>query len=227
MWVGTESMSTLVERSSWKVEFFSDDKGTALESEYPLEKIGAVTKVRKEFLTPNEYPERTFNYLSLGHVEELTGDLVDFTPTEGSEVKSRCRVFREEDVLYCKLRPYLNKAYVANPPVEEGICSTEFIVLSPLRDKILPQFLRAMLVSPFVHDHVENLQTGSTRPRLRQGDLLDLEVPVPPFEKQKSFEKFIAERTTHRRNLREKVEALPDETMEGVLGAIRNGETPD
>ena len=42
-------------------------------------------------------------------------------------MKSAANVFRGRDVLYGRLRPYLNKVY---QPDFDGMCSSEFIVMS-------------------------------------------------------------------------------------------------
>ena len=52
-----------------------------------------------------------------------------------SEVQSAKNRFRKGDILYGKLRPYLDKAVIA--PVD-GICSADILVLRPRSDVAAP-----------------------------------------------------------------------------------------
>ena len=62
------------------------------------------------------------NYLSLAHVQSHTGELTDVTDTSSGN----CFTFQTDDVLFARLRPYLNKVYRAEM---DGCCSTEFHIL--------------------------------------------------------------------------------------------------
>ena len=58
---------------------------------------------RSQVRTPGE------NYLSLAHVQSNTGELTDSTDT----AKGTCFIYQTDDVLFARLRPYLNKVYCA------------------------------------------------------------------------------------------------------------------
>ncbi|MEZ4406417.1 MAG: hypothetical protein R3A52_08080 [Polyangiales bacterium] len=64
-------------------------------------------------------------YVGLEHIESNTNRLVG--PRIASDAKSSMAVFRKGDVLYSKLRPYLNKVTIA--PFD-GVGSTEILVFS-------------------------------------------------------------------------------------------------
>lgn len=83
--------------------------------------------------------------------------------------------FAKGDILFAKLRPYLNKVYLAE---FEGICSTEFHVLR-CKDGISPGYLRAFLASDLILRQTSYLMTGNTLPRLQTDDIRSLVVPVP------------------------------------------------
>ena len=65
-------------------------------------------------------------YVGMEHVESHTRRLLG--TMEASQMKSTAFHFQPGDVLYGRLRPYLNKVHCAD---FEGLCSSEFIVLPP------------------------------------------------------------------------------------------------
>jgi type I restriction enzyme S subunit len=112
------------------------------------------------------------------HVEAQTMRLLGTVPS--SEVKSVAVHFQAGDVLYGRLRPYLNKVL---RPLFEGLSSAEFIVFppSPALDQ---QFLQHVLNSaPFV-SFASHLNEGD-RPRVDFDQLGAFELALPPFPEQR------------------------------------------
>jgi type I restriction enzyme S subunit len=85
------------------------------------------------------------------------------------------------DVLYGKLRPYLNKVVIADRP---GFCTTEIIPLRP-RSIIKSGYLRFFLRSPYFLQYAASRNYGMKMPRLGTKDLETAPIPVPPLEEQK------------------------------------------
>lgn len=84
------------------------------------------------------------NYIGLENIEAHTGCLVGTIESEYSSIKSTKTCFQRGDLLYGKLRPNLNKVYLAQ---EDGICSTDIYVLrlaSPALSKIYAHYLRSI-----------------------------------------------------------------------------------
>ncbi len=96
-----------------------------------------------------------------------------------SDVKSSGSYFAHGDVLYGRLRPYLNKVYRAG---FEGLASGEFIVFQEhpyLNNAYLKYFLNQ---AEFVH-YATRLNTGD-RPRVDFGQLAGYTFPLPPLPEQ-------------------------------------------
>jgi hypothetical protein len=108
--------------------------------------------------------------LGLSSVESHTGEIL---PDGQGPVSGKC--FRSGDILFGRLRPYLNKVAVVT---EDGICSPEFYVLRP-KEGIDAEFLALALRSPFVLGQVRHMTTGNTHPRVAEDDAKGLLVPVP------------------------------------------------
>lgn len=226
MWVGTVSFCEMRKRSRWRVELFCNRPPQRRQSKYQWVPLGQLVDERQESLDPQEYPDRLFNYLGLENVEGATGDRVGFEAKYGKEVRSRSKIFREGDVLYGRLRPYLNKVHLASGKVANGICSGEFYVLVPRLARVRPLLLRSLLASRYVHPHVAALQTGSALPRLELEDLMEIEVPLPDLNEQESFHRFLLEQDSYRRRLTDELTRLPDAVLNALADALESGSEP-
>jgi type I restriction enzyme S subunit len=141
------------------------------------------------------------NYLGLANVQSNTGELVESgeKPAEGL-----CFKFRTGDVLFARLRPYLNKVHRAE---RGGICSTEFHVIRtrpPTKPEaeIRPDYLATVLRSSLVLAQTRHMMTGNTHPRLANEDVVNLVVPIPKAAIQERIAGEVARRRTEARRLR-------------------------
>ena len=112
-------------------------------------------------------------YLGLEHVP--SGRLLPTAPGRASSVRSTTTAFRSGDVLYGKLRPYLDKAVIAP---SDGVGTTELLVLRP-KTGIDPKFLVAVLHAPDFLDYAVSGTTGSQHPRTSWVHIA--EFPLPKF----------------------------------------------
>jgi hypothetical protein len=188
MWLGELALSELERTGRWTVEPLAAHEGPLAVAAYPRVRLAELVTERRETVQPGRWPDFCFAYLGLEHVAPQTGFLEGFTPRRGREVRSASRVFRPGDVLYGRLRPYLNKVHLAAEPVACGICSGEFLVLIPDPERVRPLVLRELLASAYVAEAVKGKALGSALPRLQLADLLAQRVPLPPLEVQVELE---------------------------------------
>ena len=224
MWCKRIPYSRIISASSWKVEFFCGETEEPLQSAFPVVTIATIVCERKESLEPFTYPDAEFCYIGMENVEGNTGRLVGFVPRKGCEVKSRSKVFKERDVLYGKLRPYLNKVYLAEEPVEAGICSTEFLVLIPDCKRVVPGYLRFILASSYVLEHTGRLQTGSALPRVHLSDIGKIRIPLPPLGVQRRIAEYVNRQEMNRRALLQQIEEMPITTKTEVMQVLISGD---
>ncbi len=219
--------SDLVAQRRWKVGSFVTEGNGATSTAYPLCPLRELLVERRETLDPQQYPDHLFHYIGLEHVQSLTGDLSDgYRPREGRAVLSRSKVFYRGDILYGRLRPALNKVFVADGPITEGICSGEFYVFIPDQKRLLPHFARAVLASRYVQDFVARLTTGSALPRLALEDLVAIEVPLPPVDVQRHYEKALLQQNWKRQQLIAELRAGPAADLEAIVTALEEGREP-
>ncbi|MFM8330498.1 MAG: restriction endonuclease subunit S [Candidatus Methylumidiphilus sp.] len=118
--------------------------------------------------------------LDLEDIEKVTSRLIERVTSADRPFLSTKTVFRIGDVLFGKLRPYLNKVLVAD---QNGVCTTEII---PIRCYcgIVPEYTKLILNSPLTMDRVDKLMYGMKMPRLGTSDALTLSFPLPPLAEQ-------------------------------------------
>ena len=148
------------------------------------------------------------NYLSLAHVQSHTGELTTVTDI----AMGKCLAFQTDDVLFSRLRPYLNKAYRAEM---EGCCSTEFHVLRVKNNQaLLPEYLAAVIRSPLVLTQTIHMMTGNTHPRLTNEGVANLKIPIPTMEIQEAISSEISRRRIEVRCLRIEAETAWQESKQ-------------
>ena len=105
-----------------------------------------------------------------------------YEPTSEKESISTASVFHKGQILFPKLRPYLNKTHLTQ---FAGLCSTEFHVLDAIgaQQGYLCEWLRSRIIVTMT----SNLMTGVALPRLQRSDIEALPVPTPPIEIQEEI----------------------------------------
>ena len=82
--------------------------------------LGEIADTTRKRVKPQDYPMLPF--IGMNNVESHTMQIIGFTLAK--KMKSNAEYFQSGDVLYGRLRPYLNKVFLAS---YEGLCSAEFI----------------------------------------------------------------------------------------------------
>ena len=111
-------------------------------------------------------------YLGLEHL--TPGRLVRTGGGRASAMRSTTSAFQPGDVLYGKLRPYLDKAVLAD---RAGVCTTELLVLRARTD-VDPRFLVAVIHSPGFLKYAVAGTTGVQHPRTSWAHTREFELPA-------------------------------------------------
>jgi type I restriction enzyme S subunit len=150
--------------------------------------LATVGEVVTEGTDPRNEPRAT--HVAPDNIEGSTGRLLPCRNIEEDNVVSTNFRFREGDVLYTKLRPYLNKVVVA--PFA-GLCSSDIL---PIRPRIEAKFLAYWMLSPeFVRQAIPR-QTGVTLPRISRKSLNETRLPLAPLPEQRRIVEAIETRFT-------------------------------
>lgn len=119
--------------------------------------------------------------LELEDIEKDSGKILHAIIKKDKEISGVRNCFSRGQVLYSKLRTYLNKVLVA--PLD-GYCTTEIIPFS-LYGSISPSYITHVLRSAYFVDYTTQCCYGCKMPRLGTSDALNGLIPLPPIAEQK------------------------------------------
>ncbi|RCJ39853.1 hypothetical protein A6769_04605 [Nostoc punctiforme NIES-2108] len=173
-----------------------------------------VRQVNQRVTPVDEYANENINYIGLGNIASNTGELVDFFPVKGEEVLNSSPKFELGDILFGRMRPYLNKVWLAE---FDGVCSGKAVVLRPNKQKVDPIFLQALLLSQITLNQVVPLQSGTSLPRVSASDILSIKLPIPEdLNKQRKISAEISRRRAEAKKLCIEAENLVNEAKTRV-----------
>lgn len=138
--------------------------------------------------------------LSLDQIESETGVVTNKRFTRAEEVGSSTFSFDTDNVLYSKLRPYLNKVVL---PDEPGIATTELIPLRPKKAVLDARFLTYYLRSQGFVNQVSHHVAGANLPRVVMDWFWRHEIPLPPMSEQQRIIELLDQADALRRLRRE------------------------
>lgn len=139
------------------------------------ESLGALVSQSSGKLQPD--PASELPFVGLDSIEPNSTTLSATVPF--SSMKSAANSFSRGEVLYGRLRPYLNKVWLAD---RSGACSGEFIVLQPRAD-LDAEYLKWLLHHSGFVRFASHAVTGD-RPRIDFARMSGYPVPLPPLKTQ-------------------------------------------
>ena len=118
--------------------------------------------------------------LELEDLEKNTASIIQMLSKKERSIKGVRHKFKKGDVLYSKLRTYLNKVLVAP---QTGYCTTEIIPFSSYCG-ISTHYLCHVLRSAYFLDYTQQCGYGVKMPRLSTNDACKGMIPLPPLAEQ-------------------------------------------
>ena len=150
--------------------------------------------------------------LNLDMIESNTGRIIEKV-YEDVENALSVQSFDEGNVLFSKLRPYLNKVVI---PDEPGMATTELVPLRPEPSKLHKVFLSHLLRGNQFVNYANDIAGGTKMPRMPLTELRNFDCILPPMDKQLEFV-FIAEQVDKSEfELRKSIEAI-DQVIKSLI----------
>lgn len=153
-----------------------------LPEEWRVVRLGEVASLRQGTVLPYETPDA--KYVGLEHLD--SGNITIRRFGYAADTKSTKAIFKVGDVLYVKLRPYLDKAALAE---WDGVCSTDILVLVP--KQVDPCFTAYLMHSQYVLRHAIATTTGVNHPRTSWKALSGAFIPLPPLAEQREIARIL------------------------------------
>jgi type I restriction enzyme S subunit len=133
-------------------------------------------------VSAEEVQARGLSYVGLAQVDSSTGFVS--TASEDEQPSSSSAIFGARDILFSKLRPYLNKVAICPEYLEESAGSPELVTYRA-KPGVDPYYVFFVLKSPLVLNQVIDITSGSTHPRVDPGLIDDVLVPMAEEAVQK------------------------------------------
>lgn len=154
-----------------------------LPAHWRVVRLGEVVELRKGTVSPAEVPEA--RYVGLEHID--SGEIRIRRFGKASDTRSAKAIFHAGDILYGKLRPYLDKAALAE---WDGVCSTDILVLIST-EAVDRTFAAYLMHTDFVLHHAIATTTGVNHPRTSWKSLSQATIPLPPLPEQQEIARML------------------------------------
>ncbi|HOR25291.1 MAG TPA: N-6 DNA methylase, partial [Opitutaceae bacterium] len=159
-------------------------EGVVAVSSWPFVSVGEAFTKGDQTVLP-ESLNGPVTYLGLENITQNTGKIEGIVTTENpADIKSLKNVFKPRDILYGKLRPNLNKVWLAD---RKGICSTDIFVVEAIEAKAEPALYAYLFRSARFNEAVMSQLKGAQLPRIGWTSFAELQIPLPPLEVQKEI----------------------------------------
>ena len=142
-------------------------------------RLGNIVDFSKSQSLPSSSIKESTWVLDLEDIEKDSGILLRKKRMKDVLSKSDKHIFYKGNVLYSKLRPYLNKVIIAD---EDGACTTEILAFD--FGYIYNKYAQLFLMSPFFVDYATADSYGIKMPRLGSKRGNSALMPLPPLKEQ-------------------------------------------
>ena len=143
--------------------------------------------------------------LNLDMIEAHTGDVQEEVLVGIDDIGASTVAFNRDNILYSKLRPYLNKVVY---PKKTGYATSELLPLRPDINLLNKVFFTALLRSDaFVH-FIREQVAGAKMPRVSMDIFKKFDVICPPIELQNQFAHFVEQTNKSKFRIKQSLEKL-------------------
>lgn len=155
-------------------------------SDIELKRLTDLTSRIADRMTPERITEVPY-YVGLADIDTTTGYFEQKETAQG-DILGTSALFKANDILFSKLRPYLNKVAICPAHIPQACGSTELLVYRAHRTT-LPYYIFFMLKSNFGLFQILDVTTGSTLPRVDPEIVDDILVPMIAREAQLAIDR--------------------------------------
>jgi len=125
-------------------------------------------------------------YVGLEHLDSGSPIVKRYGSTK--DVTSSMKLFKKGDVLFARRNTYLRRCSLAT---FDGVCSGDIIILQPILDHIVEDFLPVFMQFEPLENRIISLSAGAFSKRIKWKQLAEEEIPLPTKEEQQKIVKTI------------------------------------
>ena len=127
--------------------------------------------------------------LDLEDIEKESGKIIRRVMTIDRKISGEKIIFKKDQILYSKLRPYLKKILIAP---DNGVCSSELVPFDMIGN-CDRRFIVYLLKSAYVDFLINSVTYGVKMPRVGTDTMINLLIPLPPLAEQERIVEKIEE----------------------------------
>ena len=176
-----------------------------------------VVYVVKNNVQPSDFEDDDI-HIGLEHIPRRSFTLADWEPVE--DLTSAKIRFQEDDILFCKIRPYLHKVGFT---LCSGLASSDALVWRVKNTEDWPLVVCAASSDRFVAVASQTVREGSKMPRADWNVLQNYSIPKPPVEMLQLFNDAVGPITAQCKALALQIRVLA-QARDLLLPRLMNGE---
>ncbi len=151
---------------------------------WEIVELGEMLSIVSGQVDPQQSPYIDMPHIGGENIQANTGRISGVQTPREIGLQSGKYLFETTDVLYSKIRPYLNKVVI---PGFIGVCSADIYPLRVNASKLNPQYLVYLLRSNTFLEYAEKHSARTNIPKINRPALLKFSSPYPPLNLQKKF----------------------------------------
>ncbi len=137
--------------------------------------------------------EKEFIYLDISSIDNKKNKIIDPKFFQWGNAPSRAQqIVQKGDILFSTVRTYLNNIAPVDDKYDQQIASTGFCVIRPFKEFNIKFFFYYSLSQQFLNA-INSLQIGSSYPAVRNSDIFNQPINLPPFPEQHAIVEKIEE----------------------------------
>lgn len=168
--------------------------------------LGDLAQIRSGTVKPNEHPYCDLPHVAPDNIESGTGRLQNINTASEDGVTSNKYAFCAGDLLYSKIRPYLNKFAI---PQFDGVCSADMYALVP-QEPATAEYLAMTLQSPLFLAYAEQQSGRASIPKINRKSLTAFPVPFHSEAEIQRVTEIYQETETARSAVERKLDTLQE-----------------
>lgn len=140
----------------------------------------------KDFMKLQTDASMAENKIGLENIESKSGKFIETS----TEFEGNGTAFAENDIVYGKLRPYLQKVWLAE---FEGNAVGDFFVFKA-KENSVPTFIKYLLLSDGFTKEADGSTVGAKMPRVSSNFILTMHYCLPPLSEQNAIATYLGKK---------------------------------
>lgn len=152
-------------------------------------------------------PEEELLYLDIGGIDNNTNKISYYKKYKWKDAPSRAQqIIYMDDILFSTVRTYMKNIVLLENKVYDGqIASSGFCVIRGNKKTVNPKFIFYYSISQIFLQPLNELQTGSSYPAVRDKDVFSQPIPLPIIAEQNKIIEAIESRLSVAEKLEESI----------------------